>query len=211
MSSTPDPRAVRRLAVVVARYSAAPGTPPGIDPAAFARSCLADTYEVLAGLTEVDAGIVGPADVAELLWPGDRRWPARLGLLDLASALADEADEVVFVPGDVPDLPELVVAKVFKALRHADVAIAPERRGDGCAAIGVRLPVADWLRGSDLDLDLNPAMALAPIAPHRTSCAVTPDWHRMRRPEAVHRLDPALEGWEETRALLSGAPLGLAD
>ena len=210
--SRPDPAAVRRLAVVVSGYSAASGAPPGVHPAAFAAACLADTYEVLAGLTDVAAGIVGPPEVAEVLWPADRRWPADDQTLSaLAAGLASEADEVVFVPADVPDLPELVIAKVFKALRHADLAVAPQRGGAGCVALGLRLPVAGWLAGSGLDLDENPIDALVPIAPRRSAYAVTPDWHRLRTPDAVHRLDPALEGWEETRALLSGLPLGATD
>jgi hypothetical protein len=28
----------------------------------------------------------------------------------------------------------------------------------------------------------------------------------MDRPEAVHRLDPGLEGWDNVRLLLSGSP-----
>jgi hypothetical protein len=42
------------------------------------------------------------------------------------------------------------------------------------------------------------------VTPNRRLVAITPDWHRLRRPEAVHRLDPGLEGWEQTRYLLTG-------
>ena len=41
------------------------------------------------------------------------------------------------------------------------------------------------------------------MAPAAELVQSTPDWHRLRGPAAVQRLDPALEGWEETRALLS--------
>ena len=132
----------RRLAVVLARYSAALGTPPGIDPGAFAAACLADTYEVAAELTDVDAGIVGPPAAAELLWPGDGWWPDDISLPALAGQLAEDADELVLIAADVPDLPGLVLAKIFKALRHADVVVAPERRGEGCVAVGLKLPMA---------------------------------------------------------------------
>jgi Guanylyl transferase CofC like len=197
----------RRLAVVLARHEARPGTPPGIDPDAFAGACLADSYEVVAGLTGVAAGIAGPPAVRELLWPGDRWWPADVSVATLAVEAAETADELIMVPADVPDLPALVLAKIFKALLHADVVIAPQRGGDGCVALGLSLPVAGWVAVESLDLDRNPYEALAAAAPGRRSCAVTPDWHRLRTPDSVHGLDPGLEGWEETRALLSGSPL----
>jgi len=197
----------RRLAVVLARHDARPGTPPGVDPEAFAAACLADSYEVVAGLTGVAASIAGPPAVRELLWSADRWWPEDLPLPALAAEAAAVADELVLVPADVPDLPALVLAKVFKALLHADVVIAPQRGGDGCAALGLALPVAGWLPVESLDLDHNPYDALATAAPRRRSCALAPDWHRLREPAAVHGLDPGLEGWEETRALLAGSPL----
>jgi len=49
------------------------------------------------------------------------------------------------------------------------------------------------------DLDLATLRRLA--GPRQV--AATPGWHRLRRPEDVGRLDPGLEGWEATRALLS--------
>ena len=197
----------RRLAVVLARYGAAPGTPPGIDSAAFAAACLADTYEVVAELTDVDAGIAGPPAAAELLWPGDGWWPDDISLPVLAGQLTEDADELVLIAADVPDLPGLVLAKIFKALRHADVVVAPERRGEGCVALGLKLPMADWIPSDALDLDRNPHPRLLAVAPSRRHCALAPDWHRLRTPSAVHLLDPGLEGWEQTRALLSGSPL----
>ena len=193
----------RRLAVVLSRYHAGPGAPPGIAPAAFARSCLADTYEVLADLQEVSAGISGPPELAELLWPGDQLF-AELSIRDLALQASAHFDELVVVPGDVPDLPGLVLAKMFKVLHRMELVVAPERGGRGCAALGVRLATSDWL--PELDLDLDPATLIARAGSSRT--ARSPDWHRMRTPDSVNRLDPGLEGWDETRALLSGRSLG---
>jgi hypothetical protein len=204
---SPEADGTRRLTVVLARYSAVPGAPPGIDPDAFAAACLADTYEVAAELTGVDAGIAGPGGVAGLLWPGDRWWPEEIASPALLDQLTEDADELVLLAADVPDLPGLVLAKIFKALRHADVVIAPERRGDGCVALGLRLPMAGWIPADALDLDRNPYPRLLAAAPSRRHCALAPDWHRLRTPAAVHRLDPGLEGWEQTRALLSGTPL----
>jgi hypothetical protein len=200
----------RRLAVVLARHGAASGAPPGIDPAAFAAACLADSYEVVAGLTDVQSGIAGPPKARELLWPGDRWWPAEIVVSDLATEVSREVDELVVIPADVPDLPALVLAKVFRALQRADIVIAPERGDSGCVAIGVSVPMAAWIP-SELDLDSNPLERLQAAAPRRNRCAVAPDWHRLRTPTAVERLDPALEGWEETRALLSGLPLRTPD
>jgi Uncharacterized protein conserved in bacteria (DUF2064) len=196
----------RRLAVVLSRYDAAAGAPPGIDPHQFAAACLADTYEVVAELTEVESGIAGPAWVGDLLWPGDRSWPADITVPDLAAQVSSQMDELVVVPADVPDLPALVLAKVFKALQRADIVLAPERTG-GCVAIGLALPMAGWIPADILDLDGRSTTALEAAAPRRNRWALAPEWHRLRTPAAVHRLDPGLEGWEQTRALLSGAPL----
>ncbi|WP_284454825.1 hypothetical protein [Actinomadura madurae] len=35
-----------------------------------------------------------------------------------------------------------------------------------------------------------------------------PAWHRLRTLDDLRLLDPGLEGWENTRALLEGHPLG---
>lgn len=193
--------------MVQARHAARGAAPPGVDAAAFARACLADTYEVAAALIGVDAAIAGPADVAALLYPGDVRYPQGTMPALLATCSAS-ADEVVLVPADVPDLPGLVLAKLFRVLHRTDVAVAPERGGPGCVALGIRLPAASWLPLDALDLDVDPRSMLAAAAPRPDAVAVTPDWHRLRGPAAVHRLDPALEGWEETRALLSGTGPG---
>lgn len=196
---------VRRVAVVLARHEAV--APPGVDPATYARACLADSYEVLADLEGVHAGIAGTSEQQELLWPGGLALPHSSQLPDLARAVESAADEVVFVPADVPDLPGLVVAKVFQALGRAQVCVAPQRNsGPGCVAVGVRMPWPGWLSAS-LDLDTLEAAALRHQAPRPGLSAVVPGWHRMRTPDAVHRLDPRLEGWEMTRAVLSGIPL----
>lgn len=198
------PAGRRRLVLVLARYAARGAAPPGVDADAFARACLADTYEVAADLVDVVAGVVGPPALDGLLWPGSVRFDDH-GLPALLDACAEGADEVVLLPADVPDLPGLVVAKQLKVLHRTDVAVAPERDGPGCVALGFRLPVASWVPLDHLDLDLDPRSILEGLAPARASLGTTADWHRLRGPAAVHRLDPALEGWEETRALLTGA------
>lgn len=194
---------VRRLALVVASYAAAP--PPGVSAAAFAAAALADTYEVLAGLDGVGAGIAGSPRHEDLLWPGSRLVDEP-GLRAVADRVAADVDVVVLVPADLPDLPQLVVAKAFKALVRADVCVAPERGGDGLAALGLRLPWPAWLP-DELTLDRDPYEDLARRVPHRRLLARAPEWHRLRTAAATDRLDPGLEGWDETRALLAGRPL----
>ncbi|MGI3781095.1 MAG: hypothetical protein ACRYG2_09980 [Janthinobacterium lividum] len=192
----------RRLVLVLARYDAADGAPPGVDRAAFARACLADTYEVASDLVDARSGLVGGPELDDLLWPRSPRFDD-LGLPALLDACTELADEVVLVPADAPDLPGLVLAKQLKVLHRADVAVAPERDGPGCVALGFRLPVAAWLPLEHLDLDLDPRSTLMATSPSAALVETTPEWHRLRGPAAIHRLDPALEGWEETRALLS--------
>lgn len=208
MTSSDPGTDTRRLAVVVVRHTAASGAPPGIDPQAFAAACLADSYEVLADLVEVTSGVVGTEEEAsELLWPGSVRLDPQTSTRRLVAQVDQRFDEVVFIPADVPDLPGLVLAKVFKALQRADVCLAPARGlAGGLVAIGVRAPWPSWI-SIDLDLDHDPAESLAQLAPRRTRLAVGQDWHRMRGPGAVSRLDPGLEGWEMTRSLLSGRAL----
>jgi hypothetical protein len=197
----------RRAAVVLARYDASSAAPEGIDPANFAAACLLDAYEVAADLIGVKSGIAGPPSVAEMLWPEALHLPTDVTLGAMADQLSDVADELVVLPADLPDLPGLVLAKLFKVLHRTDIGIAPERAGNGCAAIGMSLPLADWIPHDVLDLDHNPYSRLSAIAPRRSRCVLTPAWHRLRRPADVHRLDPGLEGWEETRALLASHSL----
>jgi hypothetical protein len=197
----------RRAAVVLARYEASIAAPEGIDRASFAEACLLDCYEVVADLIGVKSGVAGPPSVADMLWPGALHLPADITMSALADRLSEVADELVVLPADLPDLPGLVLAKLFKVLHRTDIAIAPERSGIGCAAIGVSLPLAAWIPDDAFDLDHNPYPRLSDIAPRRSRCVLTPAWHRLRTPADVSRLDPGLEGWEETRALLAGRAL----
>jgi hypothetical protein len=199
--------AYRRAAVVLARYDASSAAPEGIDAASFAAACLLDSYEVVADLIGVQSGIAGPASVAEMLWPEALHLPTDITVRAMADQLGGVADELVVLPADLPDLPGLVLAKLFKVLHRTDIGIAPERAGDGCAAVGVSLPLADWIPDDAFDLDTNPFTRLSAMAPRRSRCVLTPAWHRLRTPADVRRLDPGLEGWGETRALLAGHSL----
>jgi hypothetical protein len=197
----------RRVAVVLARYDASRAAPVGVDSSVFAAACLLDSYEVVADLIGVTSGIAGPGSAAEMLWAGGLHLPDDITVPTMAGQLSEVADELVVLPADLPDLPGLVLAKLFKVLHRTDIAIAPERGGDGCAAIGLSLPLADWIPDDAFDLDHNPFERLSAVAPRRSRCTLAPAWHRLRTPNDLRRLDPGLEGWEETRALLAGKSL----
>jgi hypothetical protein len=109
----------------------------------------------------------------------------------------------VVVCGDAPDLPPLLVAKLFAALDTADAAACP-CEGGGLVAFGTRLPVPAWVLAAGAGLDTPAATARLRAAAPRRAFAVGPGWRRLRRPADVTRLDPGLEGWDVTRALLSG-------
>ena len=206
MTST-EPLRRRRLALVLAAYGAEAAAPAGIEPASFARACLADAYEVLADLSGVQSGIAGPGWTADLLWPGALHVPEPGNIGELAAALTGEVDDLVVVPADVPDLPGLVLAKVFRVLPRVELAVAAEADGDGCVALGVSLPLADWISSDLLDLGRSPIDRLRADRVPRSRWAVAPPWHRLHSPEDLRRLDPGLEGWEETRAMLAGIAL----
>ncbi|MQA94974.1 MAG: hypothetical protein GEV11_10110 [Streptosporangiales bacterium] len=125
----------------------------------------------------------------------------------LFAELADRgAETAVIVAGDAPDLPGLLVGKLFRALGTAQVAVC-QAEGGGLVALAGRLPFPTWAHGVGLD---NP-LALETLrdrAPRRRDLGTGPGWHRVRGPADLARLDPGLEGWDATRALLTGHPLG---
>jgi hypothetical protein len=202
----------RAAAILLTGAPATGACPPGIDPDRFATALAEDVVDLLAGLADVDVAIactpdrVGPAE--SIRWPGMR-------VLTVAdedapratlNALADLGYDVgAVVAPDVPDLPGLVVAKPFSALSSALVAATPGATG-GLAVLASRLPMPDWLRDAGpLDLDSDATLPrLHQAAPRRRDVRTTPAWHRLRTVADLRRLDPALEGWETTRALLAG-------
>ena len=200
-----------RLVAVLAPIGAQP--PAGVDAADYRRALLEDTYEVLAGLELVDVALaVDPTyqDAARsLAWPGTRilpvpdepAQPRTRATLEAMVALG--AESVAVVAGDAPDLPGLLVGKLFRALSPADAAVCPAADG-GLVALATKVPPAAWLPDIDLD-DVDALDRLRAAAPRRHAVGLAPGWHRLRTPVDVHRLDPGLEGWEMTRALLSGA------
>jgi hypothetical protein len=195
----------RRVVVLVVPQPS--WAPPGRAPDEWRLAMAEDTYEVLAGLDLVEAAVavVGGDDaavegVAGVTWPGTPVFA--VGRAFDAVDRVGEADSVVLVAHDAPDLPGLLVGKLFRALGPADAAVCPASDGS-LVAIGFKVPVADWLR----DLAPGPDTTLAELdaaKPRRLAVGLGPGWHRLRGLADIARLDPGLEGWEATRAFLSG-------
>jgi len=127
-----------RAVAVLARSTDAAACPPGVEPTSFAAALLEDVCEVVASLASVQpAVIVSPADwlpVAALpVWPGTLvlgvsgdDGAVLAGFDALAQAGAAYA---VIVAGDAPDLPGLLVGKLFRALGTADATVCPAVTG----------------------------------------------------------------------------------
>lgn len=208
----------RFVAVLSVPCSADPA-PPGVDPERFRLALLEDTYELASDMGQVTAALAireGAQPAAETVtWPGTPilhlapRGEAAdsSGAATLTETLAGlyelGADEGVVLAGDAPDLPIMLLGKLFQGLETGEIAVCPAERG-GLVGLGARLPVPSWLAAADVGLDTSDALTrLRAAAPSRRSLSVSPGWRRLRQPGDVGRLDPGLEGWEATRALLS--------
>jgi hypothetical protein len=198
----------RAAALLLSGPPAARACPPGIAPAEFARAMAEDVADLLADLPGLEPVVAAApdrvADAEDVVWPGTPVLEV-VGLpVDVLVALAGQGyDEAAVFAADVPDLPGLLVAKPFSALSTAPVAAAPAD-GGGLVALACRLPVPAWLP-VDIDLDEPYAVErLKAAAPSPGDVVLTPAWRRLRRREDLAALDPDLEGWEATRALLAG-------
>ncbi|NJP32292.1 hypothetical protein HCJ94_09955 [Micromonospora sp. HSS6-12] len=164
----------------------------------------------------VPGGAPGPVNGSEA-GPGPEAGPGGRAALPERAAWAEAGrpagadrevpsgryDQVAVIAGDAPDLPGLVIGKLLRPLTTRPVAVAPaEGGGPGLLGVAARLPVPEWL--PTLDLDSARPAAVRAAAPRPGDLAVTPAWHRLRGPGDLALLNPALEGWDTTRALLSG-------
>lgn len=202
------------LATTGAR-SAAAAAPADVAPERFRLAVIEDTYEVIASLDQVSSALAlcpGDQPAAEsLVWPGTpvlRITPgtsAQQTFSALDGLAVVGADEGAVVAGDVPDLPALLVAKLFRALGSHEVAVAPAANG-GLVALASRLPLPEWLSASQVGLDTIDALDLLHHASPRRALSVGPGWRRLRTAEDLGYLDPGLAGWEATRALLAQSP-----
>jgi len=197
----------RRIAIALL---SPPGfTPVGLDPTAWRLALAEDVVDVLATLAEVDAAVAVAADEAPLArqvgWPGLHAYA--VPVLDapsvFAAAHADGYEQAVLLAADAPDLPGLVIAKLLRPLSTRPVAAAPSMSGFGLLGLASVLPAPSWLPATDLD-SLSP-QSLRRLSPQVTDVAPASGWHRLRSGADLDRLDPRLEGWDATRALLASA------
>jgi hypothetical protein len=218
--SEPAPDGATRWAVVLADAAAAAAAPPGVDGRAYALAMCEDVIELVGDLSIVTPAVLTvprgdlgwTADVADLCWPGTPLLEAPPGAggelvqAALVFAAAGGADAAAAVAGDAPDLPGLLLGKLFRALGSAEVAVSSTDAGD-LVALAARLPAPDWLDSEAAGLDgagEDAADRLRTAAGQQAGrVASGPGWHRLRLPADVRRLDLGLEGWSSTRALLS--------
>ncbi|NRQ37818.1 hypothetical protein HII36_39220 [Nonomuraea sp. NN258] len=194
---------MRRIVAVLVRQSMAQAAPPGVDPRDFLEAVAEDTYEIAAGLHLVTPVLLtSVAGLDDIVWPGtevitiaeDEPLKAVIGRLD---GLADQA---AIVAADAPDLPALLVGKLFRELGRAEITLC-RADGGGAVALACALPLPGW---ADPDLDAeDPVADLRAQAPGRRMVATISGWHRLRTRADVDRLDPGLEGWDNTRALMA--------
>ncbi|WP_040456172.1 DUF2064 domain-containing protein [Kribbella catacumbae] len=200
-----------RRVVVLVVPAAGTWAPPGRTPDAWRLALAEDTYEVLASLDRVEVAVAvtggdkaALSQIAALTWPETPVYSvdSPRPVLD-AIEQAGPAAAVVAVSYDVPDLPGLLIGKLFRALGSADLAVTPAEDGS-LAAIGVSLPLATWITNAAPTFD-TPLADLEQLKPRRHAIATGPGWHRLRSAADLARLDPGLEGWDATRSLLRGA------
>jgi hypothetical protein len=189
-----------RIAAVLVTAEMAEAAPPGVDPAEFLMAMAEDTYEMVAGLEQVQPVILsaGVPGLDEIAWPGTPVIP--IDTPAHAFAALPYGDEGVVISGDAPDLPPLLIGKLFRELGRAPIAVCPSE-GGGAAAVASRLPLPEWAVPNFDEPDL--VVRLRRQAPGPRMVATGPGWHRIRRPVDVARLDLGLEGWDNTRALLT--------
>lgn len=194
--------------------------PPGIDPIAWRTALAEDLVDLLATLTEVEPAIASTAAdralAAAVAWPTMPVYdvPAPTPAAVFAAAAADRYEQAAVLAADAPDLPGLLVGKLLRPLTTRAVAVAPAtaiaadtlaegavESGAGLLGVAARLPAPEWL--PDVDLDKGTVAGFRDASPSRTQVATAPGWRRVRGPADFATLDPAVEGWDATRTLLS--------
>ncbi|WP_431878101.1 hypothetical protein [Micromonospora marina] len=197
--------------VVVALLGPVTWSPPGIDPARWRTALAEDVVDLFATLNEVETAVAVTAPdrwlADAVVWPGTGVYEVPEPTPNAVfAAVAAGYDQVAVVAADAPDVPGLTLGKLLRPLTTRPVAVAPvEGGGAGLLGVAARLPVPAWL--PELDLDTTEPAEVRRSAPSPGDVAVTAGWRRMRGPADLAALDPAVEGWEATRALLSGRPV----
>ena len=179
--------------------------PSDVVAGSLAAAMLEDVVDLVVGMQQVEAAVVATAAGAEsahvAAWPGMAILTADGGVLPALDALERAgADVAALVTAEAPDLPPLLVGKLFSALTTMPVAVCPARDGS-LIALAATLPASAWLAG--IDMDAPDALATLRAAAPSRGLHVGSGWHRVRGETDVHQLDAGLEGWESTRAWLS--------
>ncbi|MEU7902847.1 hypothetical protein [Actinoplanes sp. NPDC049118] len=193
--------------VVVALLTPVSWSPPGVDLLKWRTALAEDVVDLLAMLAQAEPAIAArPEDRAlaeEIAWPGMRIYdvPTATVLPVLRAAAGDGFDQAAVIAADAADVPGMILGKLLRPLTTRPVAVAPGG-GSGLLGVAARLPAPDWL--PDHDLDTATPMSLRRSAPNPGDIQSTADWRRLRGPADLATLDPALEGWENTRTILGG-------
>ena len=185
-----------------------PWHPPGVDAHAWRAALAEDVVDLLARLAQAEPAIAAvPADrdlAEEIAWPGMRIYqvPTATVLPVFEAAAKDGFDQAAVVAADAADVPGMILGKLLRPLTTKPVAVAPAGPGGGLLGVATHLPAPAWL--PDHDLDTGSPTGLRKSAPQPSDVQSTADWRRLRTAADLATLDPALEGWETTRALLGG-------
>lgn len=172
---------------------------------------LEDVVDLVAEMQHVEGALVavGPAVEAAraVAWPGMPVLVATDATVEsgLAALAEGGADEGALVSADVPELPALLIGKLFSALTSAEVAACPADSG-ALVSLASRLPAPVWLTELGLSLDAPDALDRLRAAAPQRALHVGSGWHRVTGLADAMRLDPGLEGWEATRAWLAIRP-----
>lgn len=198
------------------RVVAVVASPVDTLPDELALAMCEDVVDLVAETPQVGSALLvadGAADGVQVLaWPGTPvvDVPARATVAQLVGAVAtsgglEVAVAVAVVCAAVPDLPGLLLGKLFSAISgdgRASVAVCPDDVG-GVVAVAARLPVAGWLEQLTVGLDDTDALQRLRRAAPTGGLVVGPGWHRVRREADLDVLDTGLEGWAATRSALA--------
>jgi hypothetical protein len=195
--------------VVAVLVPAGAGGDLGADLAA---ALLEDVVDLVADTPEVTGALAVPpgarAQADTVAWPQTPivDAPPDAALVDLLRAVAGLATSAVaVVVADVPDLPTLLLGKLFSALAgppRLELAVCPAEGGGLVAAAVPVGSLPSWLADLDVRLDDLDALERIRSAAPEGALAIGPGWHRIRARADLAKLDPGLEGWDATRALL---------
>ena len=194
--------------MVVALLTAVTWSPPGTGLDKWRAALAEDVVDLLARLAQAEPAIAATVDdldlAREIAWPGMTIYEVGSATVRpvLQAAERDGFDQAAVLAADAADVPGMVLGKLLRPLGSKPVAVAPTGQESGLLALAATLPVPPWL--GDHDLDTATPMTVRRNAPQPSLVESTADWRRLRGPHDLATLDPALEGWENTRALLGG-------